>query len=78
VCEVLVHGPRLGLGRADWDAGGRGIVEEVVAALEAVVEDWVSPWREDDDGGLKGVEGEFEADLIIALAGAAVRDGEAA
>jgi hypothetical protein len=78
VCHVLVHAPRLALGAGDGDALLSGVVEEVVAALEAVVEDRVPPGSDDLDAGLESVEGQLEADLVVTLAGAAVRDGEAA
>ena len=37
-----------------------------------------APWRDNLDVGLEAVEGELEADLVVALAGAAVRDVVAA
>lgn len=55
-----------------------GVVEEILTALEAVVEDWVAPWGKDCDGGLQCVECELETNLIIALACAAVGHSEAA
>ena len=78
VGQVLVHGPGLALGAGDGDVGLGGVVEEIGTALEAVVELGVAPWSNDLDGGLESIKGEFEADLVVALAGAAVRDGEAA
>ena len=78
VCHVLVHAPRLALGAGDGDALLGGVVEEVVAALEAVVEDGVPPGSDDLDGGLESVEGQLEADLVVTLASATVGDGEAA
>jgi hypothetical protein len=42
--------------------------------LEAVVESWVTPWRNHFDAGLESVECEFETDLIVAFACAAVGD----
>jgi hypothetical protein len=50
------------------------IVEQILSALEAVAELGQPPGRNDLDGGLEGVEGQLEADLVITLAGAAVRD----
>jgi len=76
--QVLVHTPGLALRARDWDALLRRIVEQIVAALEAVVEDRVSPGRQDLDGRLQGVEGELEADLVVALARTTMRDREAA
>jgi hypothetical protein len=78
VCHVLVHAPGLALGAGDGDALLSSVVEEIVAALEAVVEDGVPPGCEDLDARLESVECELEADLIVALASAAVGDGEAA
>jgi hypothetical protein len=49
-----------------------GIVEEVLPALEAVAELGQPPRRNDLDGRLESVECKLEADLIVALAGAAV------
>ena len=54
-----------------------GVVEEVVAACEARIEFGDAPGGDDADAGLQGVEGEFEADLVVAFAGAAVGDGGA-
>ena len=39
---------------------------------------WNTPWCDDLDVGLEAVEGELEADLVVALAGTAVRDVVAA
>jgi len=77
VGEVFVHGPGLGLGAGDGDVGPGGVVEQVVAAGEAVVEFGDAPGRDDFDGRLQGVVGEFEADLVVAFARAAVGDGDA-
>lgn len=78
MCEVLVHRPRLRLGRCDWDTLLGGVVEQIAAALEGIVEFGDTPWGNDLDGGLEGVEGQLEADLVVAFAGAAVRDELAA
>ena len=56
----------------------RGVLQEIVAALEAVVEDRVTPWGNDLDGRLESVERKLETNLVITLASAAVRDSEAA
>lgn len=77
VSEVLIHTPRLGLGGGDGDALLGGIVEEVVTADETLVEYRIAPRGDYLDVGLEGVEGKLEADLIVALAGTAVGDGEA-
>lgn len=42
VVEVLVGGPRLGLGLGDGDTGGLGVVEEGLTAGESVVEDCIT------------------------------------
>ena len=78
VGQVLVHAPGLGLGRGDRDALLSGVGEEVVTASETLVEDGVTPRGDDLDLGLEGVESKLEADLVVALAGAAVGDGETA
>ena len=48
-----------------------GEFEEMGAALERPV----APGRDDLDVGVQRIGGQFEADLVIALAGRAVRDG---
>jgi hypothetical protein len=78
VCHVLVHAPWLALGAGHGNALLGSVVEQVVAALEAVVEDGVPPGCDDLDAGLESVEGQLEADLVVTLASAAVGDGEAA
>lgn len=78
VGQVLVHGPGLGLGGGDGDALLLGVVEQVLTALEALVEDGVAPRGDDLDAGLEGVEGKLEANLVVTLTSATVRDGEAA
>ena len=77
VGEVFVHAPGFGLGGGDGDGLLGGVVEEVVAAGEAGVEFGDAPGGDHFDGGLEGIEGEFEADLVVAFAGAAVGDGDA-
>ena len=77
VGEVFVHAPGLGFGGSDGDVLLRGVVEEVVAAGETGVEFGDAPGGDDFDGGLESVEGEFEAHLVVAFAGTAVRDGDA-
>jgi hypothetical protein len=50
------------------------IVEEILPALEALAERGVPPRSDDLDIGLKCVECQLKADLVISLAGAAVRN----
>jgi hypothetical protein len=54
------------------------IVEEILSAFEAVAELWQPPWRDDLDGRLECVECKLEANLVVALSGAAVGDEAAA
>jgi hypothetical protein len=72
--EVLVSRPGLGLRLGDGDALGGGVLKESSAASEALVEDGKTPGSNDLDGGVKTVEGKLEADLVVTLTGAAVRD----
>ena len=72
--EVLVGRPRLGGGLLHGDLLLGGVGEEGLAAGEAVVELGDAPGRDDLGVVLEAVEGELEADLVIALACAAVRD----
>jgi len=44
-----------------------GVVEKVIAAGEAFVEFGDTPWSDDFDSRLDGVEGELEADLVVAF-----------
>ena len=50
------------------------IVEQILSALEAVAELGQPPRSNDLDVGLERIESELEADLVVALARAAVRD----
>lgn len=77
VCQVLVHTPWLALCAADGDSCLLGVVEEIVAACESLVEFGETPWCNDLDGGLEGVECKLETNLIVSLASAAVRDSNA-
>jgi hypothetical protein len=77
VCQILVHTPWLALCAADGDSCLLGVVEEIVAACESLVEFGETPWCNDLDGGLEGVECKLETNLIISLASAAVRDSNA-
>jgi len=54
------------------------IVEEIVTAGVLLEEFGVTPWSNDLDRRLDGVESELEADLVITLAGAAVTDSNTA
>lgn len=74
VSHVLVHRPWLSFGLGDGDADLGGIVEKVVTALEAVVELGNSPWGDNLDVGLEGIEGKLETDLVVTLTSAAVGD----
>lgn len=78
VGQVLVHTPGLGLGRGHRDTLLGGIVEEGVTAGETVVEDGVTPRGDDLDVGLESIEGKFEANLVVALTSAAVRNSDGA
>lgn len=71
--QVGVHAPGLRLCACDGDVVLLGIVEEVLATLELVAELRQTPWGDDLDRGLEGVESELEADLVVTLASAAVR-----
>lgn len=71
VGNVVVHAVWLGLGGGDGDASGCGVVEEVVAALEALEEFGHAPWSNDLDLGVDGKESKLEANLVVALSGAA-------
>ena len=75
VGEVLIHGPWFALRAGDWDVHLGGIIEQIVTAGEPVVKLRNAPWGNNFDGGLEGIEGEFEADLVVPFAGASVRDG---
>lgn len=76
VGQVLIHTPGLGLGGGNGNTLLGGVGKEIVTAGETLIEDGVTPGGDDLDVGLKGVESKLEAYLIVALAGAAVGDGE--
>jgi hypothetical protein len=78
VSQVGVHTPWLSLGRGNGNAMLLSIVKQVLPALEAITELGQPPWRDDLNGRLEGVESELEADLVVALASAAVGDELAA
>ena len=75
VGHVLVHRPWLCLSLGDGDANLGGVVEKVITALEAGVELGNSPWGDNLDIGLEGIEGKLKTDLVIAFTRAAVGDG---
>ena len=75
---VGVHGPGLGLGRGNRDAGLSGIVEEIVTASETLEELGITPRSDDLDGGLDSIESQLETDLVVTLAGSTVTDELAA
>jgi hypothetical protein len=77
VCQILVHAPWLTLCAADGDSCLLGVIEKIVAASKSLVEFGETPWGNDLDGGLEGVECEFEADLIVSLSSTAVGDSNA-
>ena len=54
------------------------VVEQIVTAGVLLEELGIAPWCNDLDGGLNGVESELEADLVVALAGAAMTDSNTA
>ena len=62
------------LGRSDRNAGLGGVVKEIVATSEPLEELRVTPGGNDLDGGLDGVEGQFETNLVVALASGTVAD----
>lgn len=66
------HGPGLALGARHGNSLLGGIVQQVVSPLESLVEFRDTPRRNNLDGGLQGVKGQFKADLIVALARTAV------
>ena len=74
MCDVVIHRVGFRLGRRHRDLRLFGIVEEVVAALESLVESWNPPGGEDLYTWIDSEEGELEAHLVVALAGAAMRD----
>ena len=51
-------------------------VEEIVTAGVLLEEFGITPWCNDLDRGLDGVESQLEADLVVALAGTAVTDSD--
>lgn len=74
VGKVLIHGPRFGLCLRDWDTGLGGVLEQIIAAGEAVVKFRVAPRGNDLDVGLQSIECKLKADLVVSFAGTAMRD----
>src|SRR5699024_8146376 len=71
VPEVLVLGV-VGLAAdAQGDVVGLGVVDLLVAALDVPL----APGGDDGHIGAEGLQGQLKADLVVALAGAAVADG---
>jgi hypothetical protein len=66
VDEILVHRPWSLGGRRDGDVVLRSKGEQILPATELVAKFGQPPWGDDRKGGVKGLEGEFEADLVIA------------
>jgi len=66
------------LRRCDLNAMLLSVVKKIVTARVLLEELRVAPWCNDLDGGLDGVESQLEADLVVALAGAAVTDSDTA
>lgn len=76
--QVLVHGPWLALGAADWDASCGGVVQQGITARETLVEFRHSPWCNNLDLGLQSIECKFETHLVVSLSSAAVAYRKAA
>ena len=68
--EIFIHGPRSLWGRRDRDVILSSKLEEILSATELVVEFGQPPRSDDLKRGVEGLEGEFEAHLIIAFTGA--------
>ena len=74
MCQVLVHAPGLRFGGGDGDSLLCRIVQQIISALEGLVELWNAPRGDDLDGGLESIKGEFESNLVVAFAGATMGD----
>ena len=72
--EVPVHRVRLLRARFDGDFLFRAILDHLGAARKLLPEGRVAPGRDHLQFGREGGGGEFESDLVIALAGGAVGD----
>ena len=72
--HVAIHAVGLGGGDGGRDALVFQILDHVDPTLESKLFGH-APRGDDLDVGLEGVGGEFEADLVVALAGGAVADG---
>ena len=62
--------------RCNLDTMLLSVVKEIVTAGVLLEEFRVTPWCNDLDRRLDGVESQLEADLVVALAGAAVTDSD--
>jgi hypothetical protein len=71
---MLTGGPGLGGSLEDGDSLFGSEIQKSLTTSESLVEDGVPPGSDDLDVGLKGVESEFETNLIVTLSGAPVRD----
>jgi len=54
------------------------VIKKIITAGVLLEEFGITPWSNDLDRGLDGVESQLEADLVITLAGAAVTDSDTA
>tara|TARA_R110002060_G_scaffold31136_2_gene41714 strand:+ start:248 stop:772 length:525 start_codon:yes stop_codon:yes gene_type:complete len=75
--QVLVHRPRLALGAANWDTSGSSIIQKSITTRETLVKLWHSPWSNNLDLWLQGIECQLESDLIVTLSSTSVADREA-
>jgi len=74
VYEVFIHGPGSLWGRRDRDIVLSSKLEEILSAMESVAKFGQPPRSDDLKRGIEGLEGEFEANLIIAFASTSVRE----
>jgi hypothetical protein len=68
VGQVVVHTVWLSLGRGDWNVCLRGVIQQVITALETFEKFWHSPWGDYLDLGVDGKKRQLETDLVVALA----------
>lgn len=78
VGQVLVGRPWLGLGLGDRNVLGSSVVQQVLSAGKSVEKDWVSPWSNDLDVRLQGVERQLKTHLVVTLTGTSVGNGKTA
>ena len=74
MCQILIHTPRFALRARHRYTHLLRVIQEIVPPSEPLVENWVAPGSNDFDLGLEGIEAQLEANLVVALAGTAVRD----